>query len=321
MTGESFQSDSGDPTKAEFVFSYSHTRHGHGLPEGSCGIRLVIYRRDEDGRRVQSGKWEDLKVGHLSEVVPGNHHCAFTAFGDDANFDGESFPPWSTIVDEKGEVVWTGKLPWGDSTWIEDDGRELLWVLDQSAMKLMTPDGTPVWSRDEQGTFYGTFFSPDRRYAFRYMDENPQRGVIHGWEERKTWSFVLPYESEKAQKSFLGLNTKGELVIRVNRRIYSVSREGVAHQEAELPLYARRHPAEETMRPGIHFDVGYNYGRLHRYDYATLVPTGHDHPRPAIRFNIDDFEGEESLDEGKTWHPKSIKVNGDPQPGEAKTPQ
>ncbi|MBI4802875.1 MAG: hypothetical protein HY796_10170 [Elusimicrobia bacterium] len=51
------------------------------------------------------------------------------------------------------------------------------------------------------------------------------------------------------------MNDKGELVLRVNRRIYSVSREGTPRLEAELPVYKGRHRSVETIRPDIHLNI------------------------------------------------------------------
>jgi hypothetical protein len=97
--------------------------------------------------------------------------------------------------------------------------------------------------------------------------------------------------------------------LRVDRRIYRVSRDGTPHLGAILPIYKGRHRSIETMRPGIHFDVDHHQGRIHTYEYATNVPRAYDRPRPALRFNISTFEAQESMDEGKHWHSIAIKAN------------
>jgi hypothetical protein len=53
----------------------------------------------------------------------------------------------------------------------------------------------------------------------------------------------MPFESEKAQKALLGLNDKGRLVIRVDRRIYSVDNKGTPHPDTTVFLCVIGHAA------------------------------------------------------------------------------
>jgi hypothetical protein len=308
--GISYQNKMGSPDKAEFVFYYSNAVHGHGSPEGSCGIRVVAYKRDSQGKRVQTGYWENLDLGHLFLAAAGDHYCYFSATGDksDENLIG------TYIIDEKGQVFWQSKWDVPEmAVWIEKSGKEQLWMTKWNDIIMLDSNGRTLWSRTgrEHDSYYGTFISADHRFAFHLNEDPPQKGIIYDQDGNTICSYIMPFESEKAQKSLLGLNEKGELVIRVDRRIYSVNEKGMPRLEAMLPIYKGRHRSVEIERPGIHFDVGFKYGAInHQYDYATNILRSYDHPRPVIKFNINDFKAEESMDEGKHWHVIDIKATG-----------
>jgi len=305
--GEVARGGSGDPSKADFVFYYSHAKHGHGLPDGCCGMRLLVFSKDAHGHRVQSGRWERLDVGNLYESVAGDHHCFFLVSGDD---DESHFVAASYIVDDKGQVTFqSDRLEFGESAWIQKDGQEFLWWMDSNSIVLRAADGRVVWSHHEPGEYYGSFFSEDRRYAFRTLRESTQSGMIYGHDPSDVWTFKFPFADEIAQKGLLGFNDRGEVILRVDRRIYRVSRDGTPRLAAVLPIYKGRHRSIETMRPGIHFDMDQYQGPIHTYEYATNVARTYDHPRPMLRFNISTFEAQESMDEGKHWRPVSIEAH------------
>ena len=306
---DTVRSSSDDPSKSEFVFYYSHAQHGHGAPDGFCGIRLLVFSKDALGHRVQSGRWERLDVGRLIQApVAGAHHCFFLVSGGDD--DPAGFVDASYIVDDKGEVTFhSDHLEFGQSVWIQKDGQEFLWWMDSNSIVLRTPDGREVWSSHEPAELYGTFFSEDRRYAFRTLNEDTQTGVIYGHDPSAVWRFKFPFSDEIAQKGLLGFNDRGDVILRVNRRIYRVSRDGTPHLAAILPIYKGRHRSIETMRPGVHFDMDDDQGPIHTYEYATNVQRSDDHPRPMLRFNISTFDAQESTDEGKHWRPAAIAVH------------
>ena len=133
--------------------------------------------------------------------------------------------------------------------------------------------------------------------------------MIYGHDPSDVWTFKFPFADEIAQKGLLGFNDRGEVILRVDRRIYRVSRDGTPRLAAVLPIYKGRHRSIETMRPGIHFDMDQYQGPIHTYEYATNVARTYDHPRPMLRFNISTFEAQESMDEGKHWRPVSIEAH------------
>jgi hypothetical protein len=307
--GESYQNKMGGQDKAEFVFYYSHAVHGHGAPEGSCGIRVVVYKKDDQGKRVKTGSWENLDLSRLYLATAGDHHCFISATGDmtDEKLTG------AYIIDEKGHVLWQSK--WDDpemAVWIEKSGKEQLWMTKWQDIVMVDSDGKTLWTRKGgEHDSYLTFISADHRFAFHLYENPPQKGIIYDQDGNTVCSYIMPFESEKAQKALLGLNEKGELVIRVDRRIYSISDKGTPLLEAMLPLYKGRHRSVEIERSGIHFDVGFEFGAInHQYDYATNIERSYDHPRPVIKFNINDFKAEESMDEGKHWHAIDIRMTG-----------
>jgi hypothetical protein len=302
--GESHRDESDGPAPVDFVFYYSGAPHDHGAPAGSCGVRIEAYQEDGKGKRSLAGKWEDLRFGSLFEIVPGKQHCLFGASGDTAD---DKWVEDSFIIDAQGRPLWQMEhFSFLEAAWVQREGEEQLWVMDFGSIRMMRVDGTEVWQSGEAGTYYGDFFSDDRRYAFRLGKEALPFGTIYAQDGKDKWSFAIPYGAEKGQKTLLGLNKDGELAIRVNRRLYSVSRAGVPQLRAILPLYKGRHPAVDMTKAHTNFDGYFRYGRDHQFDYGTNVPRSYDHPRPVLRFNIDDFKAEESLDEGKHWHPRDI---------------
>ena len=306
--GKAFMDRSASADRDEFLFIDTPARHDHGAPMGSCGTRIVVFKKDSGGQRVPCGFWEDLDMGAFYMKWPGDHHCVFAVSGANTPRGFEFY-----MIDETGRVLGTVPDPsMGEAVWVNWDGGEAFWQMDSDGITMRTPEGKVLWAVRENGEeFKGSFFSADRHYAFRELKQMPD-GAIYSQDGKQIWRFKLPFRDQKAQKGFLGMNDQGELVLRVDRNIYRVDHAGNPHLEATLPVYKGRHRAIEDQRPGMNFNVEWDFGVNHRYDFETIVPGPHDHPRPCVRFNIDTFDAEESLDEGKNWHLFTIKANNSP---------
>lgn len=299
--------------RLEFEFFESPADHGHGAPNGMCGTRMLICMKDPSGKLIPTGFWEDLDQGFFECFWPGNRHCLFVTAGGSGS-GNPSLPFTYFVVDEMGHVLDTGP---GDSfldevsaIWVPWKSGEALWEMDSKGITLKTPSGKEIWANhDRELEFPIHFFSTDRLYAFRELGQVPY-AEIYSVDGKQRWKFPLPFSNKVGQKGFLGLNRMGELVLRVDRNIYRVDHNGKPFLEATLPVYKGRHRSLEEERPGVHFDVEWDFAPNHQYGFETLVPEDSDHPRPLVRFNINTFNAEESLNEGKNWHALNIKAGG-----------
>ena len=307
LTGESYTASEG---QTEWKVFEAPAVHGHGAPEGSCGLRIRVYVNGK-----LNGEWQDLELSHVLTFVPGNSHCLLSAAGEKETYT-------TLILDITGKVVWeTHQSQVADpAVWIGRSADERLWMFTESRLCLLQPDGRTLWEAKEEGAFYGCFFSDGSRYAF-LLEDSPttkdpnhpgmftwhnREGVIYSQDGSSRGPFVLPFADVKAQKTLLGLTADGALVLRVDRKIYSYRPGGQARLEALLPHYPGRHPDVEDERPGYNFDVGYDYGRNHVFKFATVVPRPQDHPRPMVRFDIETWKADESIDEGAHWQPVDL---------------
>ena len=306
--GQTVVGDEAD--SARFVFYETPAPHDHGLPTGSCGVRVVIYDKSPNGGMTQTGRWENPEAGMTMEIIGGSHHCYFRILGG-GDEDDVPYIEANYILDASGNTTamnLPGSIDRG--VWVTRDGQECLWEMLDDQTALVTSAGKTVWSQKDKCEAWRECFSLDKQYAFRLLEDPDKKliGAIYSVDGKNTWKFAPPFGEVKAHKEIMGFDSKGALILRVDRKIYRVDHLGKAVLTAEWPVYARRHNQRETTGASTDYDVTYSSSVTQSYEFATNVEMVTDHPRPRLEFNIDTFEGRESLDEGKTWHPISLKV-------------
>ncbi len=298
-----------DPDSALFVIYETPAQHDHGLPTGSCGVRMVIFQKTASGGLTQTGRWENLEAGMTFGPIQGSHHCYMRVMGGG---DEENAPYLDAnyIIDSTGNTT-AVNLPGSieSAVWVTQDGKELFWKMMDDHIEMITPDGKMVWTQPGKSDSWKECFSKDKLYAFRLCGDSgkDQIAVIYSQDGKNTWRFQLPLSEVKGHKEVLGFDEKGILILRVDRKIYRVDHEGKAVLAAVWPIYKRRHNSLETIGANKDYDVNSFPDYTHLYEFATNVEMASDHPRPKLEFNINTFEARESMDEGKTWHPISLK--------------